>query len=245
MVVAGLIFVNQPLSATEPVTVAARPDLPPYVTSQASGGIEIDLVKAIFEQAGHTPKFIQVTSRRMNSQFEAGLIDGLLTQLQTTVPHGCATDIYFEHPNVGITLESKDVPLTQLEDLAELSVLTFQLAKHYLGDKFSEVVTQNSRYVEHPFQSEHIELLYQERFDVVVGDEWIIRLGQKDHFERTGEIHPVKIHHIIEPLRYTMHFQKQSMCDTINKAITIVRENGTYDAILQKHRETIITMNRK
>lgn len=242
---AGLLLSPGSLTTAAPVKIAARLDLPPYVNAQATSGIEIDLVKAIFTEADLEPAFVQVESRRMAAFFRAKRVDGILTQFAGPAPVGCATGLYFEHHNVGFSLKNRQVALSHLEDLSALSVLSFRMARHYLGDKFKAIVSENSRYLEHPFQSEHIELLYERRFEVVIGDEWIIRLGQKNHFERTGEIQAIKVHHILDPLQYAMNFHQQMLCDQINEALATIRQNGTYQSILDRYHKAILSFGDK
>jgi len=105
---------------------------------------------------------------------------------------------------------------------------------------FKSAVEKSPHYVEVAFQETHMGLLYQGRFDTVVGDEWILRHSLKSLFDQTGDYKEIVIHSIMEPLRYVAHFHKDSHCKAFNDGLTALRTTGRYDAILKAHHERIM-----
>ena len=230
-----------PLFADGPVIrLATRPNLPPYIHDGATSGIEIDLIKAVFKEVGRPIEFVQMDRKEMFSRFKSGEIEGSLTRNITASGHGCATNWYIVHQNVGFTLRSKNINLASLEGLSDKSVVSFHNATAFLGEAYRNVVVKNPRYKEIAPQSTHIGLLYSGEFDVILGDEWIIRYVQRQHFEKTGEYQELTVHPVMEPTLYSARFQKQETCDAFDSALQTLRRNGRYDQIVHDYHRRIL-----
>ena len=238
----GLLLHNSmPLAADEDtIRLATRPNLPPYIDESATSGIEVDLVKAILNKAGKTVEFVQMDRFAMISEFEQNKVDGTLTQSVSATDHGCITDWYIVHQNVGFTLRNKKHSLKSLAGLADMAVVSFDNAKIFLGEPYTSVVASNPRYKEIAPQSSHINLLYSGEFDVIFGDEWIIRQAQRQHFEKTGEYQELEIHQIMSPTLYSARFQDQAICDQFDAALISLRRSGTYDQIVDDYHQRIL-----
>ena len=227
------------LAAEEPVTLATRQSIPPYVNAGASGGIEIDIVSAIFAEANIPVKFQQMPHVRMLPSFVRGRVDGVLTQRTTNKTAGCATDWYMAHPNVGISLATNNFHISKLSDLHNRTVVAFVGAKDGLHPNYGKAVSKSPQYVEGDFQTTHVELIYKRRFDVAIGDEWILRLAQREHFDRTGVYEELRTHSIMKPSLFSARFYEQDTCDRFNAALKSLRASGAYDAILAKHHKRV------
>ena len=223
--------------------IATREYLPPYVNSDATAGIEIDIVKAIFQQANLPIQFVQMPDLRMTQAFSLKTVDGILTQNIKVKSSGCETDWYFTHPNVAITLAHRQFSLHRLEDLSKYSVVTFDGAKLTLGKRFANAVKNNPRYVEFENQPGHIELLYNGRFDVIFGDEWILRLARKNHFKKTGVLKDIRTHQIAATEYFSVRFHEQRLCGAFNEALRAIRKSGLHAAILAANRKRIGTIS--
>lgn len=222
-------------SAQDAVRLATRVDLPPYITRDGSGGIEIDIVKAVFKKAGLTPEFLQMPNPRMVSTFETKRMDGILTRETYLRTEACKTGVYFRHWNVGVTLASRKLKLTSIADLSRYSVLSFVGARKFLAVDFRMAVDRSPHYTEAPFQDTHMDLLYTQRFDVVVGDRWILKHSQHTEYRRTGEFRDIAIHEIMEPLEYVMWFHDRDVCSRVANALLALKQSGEYDAIREGH----------
>lgn len=243
--IAGVAFVlaaqNSPkVIAEEPLQLATRQHLPPYVYENAHSGIEIDLVKAIFANTGLDIKFVQMPRVRMIQTFDQGEADGILTQNINVSEVGCATDWYLKHQNVGFTLAEDKVPLNSLSDLGSLSVLSFNGARKYLGKNFRDAISSNPLYHESSNQASHIELLYLRRFTVVVGDEWILRLAQRNRFDSTGDYKRLTVHYVMPPSLYSARFQDPQVCRRFNTSLAELRRSGEYDRIVFRYHQRIM-----
>ncbi|MBO6503460.1 MAG: transporter substrate-binding domain-containing protein [Kordiimonadaceae bacterium] len=237
MLLAGGFF--QPTKAQEQVDIAIRYDVRPYVANQGSGGMEIDIVKAVFAEMDYTPNFVQMPRVRMIQSFNAGAMDGVLTSNVTVPGEGCLTNWYIQHQNVGFTLTSSDVAFNNLSDVAQHSIITFDGATRFLGSAFASAASLSPRYVESSDQNTHVSLLYAGYFDAAIGDEWILRLAQVNQRELSGEYQPLTIHRILPVTNYGARFQDQRICDAFNIGLDTIRNNGIYNMITRSHLDRI------
>ncbi|WP_262691831.1 substrate-binding periplasmic protein [Kordiimonas aestuarii] len=230
----------QPEQESSPtLRIATRNFLPPYIYEDAKTGIEVDLVNAVFKDTGFDIEYVQLPRIRMISSFEDHQLDGILTQNVTASDTGCATSSYIEHQNVGLTVKSRHLELQSFEELRNYAVISFSGATRYLGEDFRNAVRGAKRYTESGDQGTHISLLYKGRFDVAVGDNWILRLAQKRYFDRTGEKLELEAHPIMPPSQYVARFHDQAVCDAFDAALAKIQHNGTYAEIWAGYRARI------
>ncbi len=217
------------------VSVAVRHDVLPYVTGDGTGGLEIELVKAIFNETIYSPEFKQLHRVRMIRLFENNSVDGLLTSNVTLNGEGCLTDWYIKHQNVGVTLAAREMKINQLTDIGNLSIITFDGAIRFLGPKFAVEAKNSPRYMESSDQNSHISLLYLGYFEAAIGDEWILKLAQVNKKRKSGDFQPLAVHRILPTTLYAARFHKQAVCDAFNEGLTALRTSGRYDAIINSH----------
>ncbi|WP_417448780.1 substrate-binding periplasmic protein [Kordiimonas sp.] len=221
------------------IRVATRNFLPPYIYEQAKTGIEIDLINAIFRDTGYHIEYVQLPRIRMISAFEGAQLDGILTQNIGASDTGCATSSYIEHQNVGLTVKDRHLKLDTLAELKNYAVISFSGATRYLGEEFRDAVRGAKRYTESGEQGTHISLLYKGRFDVAVGDSWILGLAQKRHFDHTGERVELEVHPIMPASQYVARFHDQAVCDAFDASLAKIQHNGTYAEIWAGYRARI------
>lgn len=226
-------------NAREQVNIAIRYDVLPYVAEAGTSGMEIDIVRAIFAETDFHPTFIQMPRVRMIQSFNAKAMDGVLTSNVAVAGEGCLTNWYIQHQNVGFTLSSKDVAFDNLDDVTNHSIITFDGATRFLGNRFAEAATASPRYVESSDQNTHISLLYAGYFDAAIGDEWILRLAQVNQRESNGEYQPLTVHRILPVTNYGARFHDQRVCDAFNRGLDKIRSNGIYNLIVRSHLDQI------
>lgn len=233
---AGLVvFCSTQPSATAQdnttIRIATREYLPPYVEMGATSGIEIDLIKAVFAETPYRAVFVQQPRVRMIAAYDDSRVDGILTQNINASNAGCATDWYISHQNVAKTLASRELEVTDLADLQDYAVLSFSGATRYIGSAFRDAIKGAKRYTESGDQGTHISLLYKGRFDVIVGDRWILSLAQKRYFDQTGDYQDLTTHAILPPTYYVARFHDPKICDAFNGALRSLRNSGKYAEI--------------
>ncbi|MFC3050924.1 substrate-binding periplasmic protein [Kordiimonas pumila] len=234
-------FAIAPANAKEPLRLATRIDLPPYVMNTATNGIEVDIIKEIFREFDQDIIFIQMPRIRMIQMFDDSKIDGILTQNSQASNVGCVTNWYLFHQNFAFSLAENNFLIDNLSDLQNYSIVSFDGAKKYLGSDFTNAVKENPRYLESSDQSVHIELLYKKRFDVVVGDEWVFWYIQKKYQEKSGVFKQLNAHHILPPSLYSARFQDPAICSFFDQALAMMRKSGRYDEIERKYHEQILS----
>jgi len=237
---AALIFSVGANADDAPIRLATRLALPPYVDEGASSGIEIDIIKAIFEKTGRKIQFEQMNRIQMIKQFDEGGIDGILTQNITASNVGCVTDWYLVHQNVAFTLAQSNVKIETVADLANISVVSFDGARKYIGGDFKKAIKDNGLYREVAEQSEHIGLLYSGQFKAIVGDEWIIRYAQRQLFEATGEYRELRVHQILKPSLYSARFHDIGLCQAFNSALQGLKRSGSYDRLVENYQKSLL-----
>jgi len=220
--------------------IAIREFLPPYVYENAKSGIEVELVQAILNEARIPYKFIQLPRIRMIQSFEDGTLDGLLTQNAEASTVGCTTVPYITHHNLAFTLSDRHLTVNSLSDLGRYAVISFSGATRYLGPSFAAAVRDSPRYTESSDQGTHIALLYKRRFDVVVGDKWIIRLAQRRYMEKTGEYQKLTEHKIMPASHYVARFHDQKYCDAFNHAYADLNARGMLADIWNSYKARIL-----
>lgn len=222
------------------LSIAVRQHLPPYVSPDASTGIEIDLIKAIFEETPYKVRFVQQPRVRMIAAFESNRVDGVLTQNIKASSKGCATDRYIYHQNVAKTLAARELPLASLNGLKNYAVLSFSGATRYIGDAFGKAVERSRLYAESVKEGTLISLLYNERFDVAIGDRWVLSIAQRRHFEQTGQYKELTTHVLLPPTYYIARFNDQAVCDVFNKSLDKLRESGRINEIWEGYRSLLL-----
>lgn len=221
------------------LTIAIRPDVEPYVSGEGTTGLEIEIVKAVFDKTNYKPDFVQLPRMRMIQTFNANSVEGVLTSNVALDGAGCITDWYIQHQNVGITLSERSFTISNLDDVANLSIITFDGATRYLGPDFANQAKKSPRYIESSDQNIHVSLLYQGYFDAAIGDEWILKLAQVNQKQNSGAFQPLTIHRILPTTYYAARFHDTAICRAFNDGLGSIRQDGTYEQIVRHHTDRI------
>lgn len=219
----------------EPLKIAAREDRPPYVAKGATSGIEIEIISAVLEELQLQPHFLQMPRPRARHMFENKSVDMLLAQNPALPGGGCTTDWYITHKNVALTLKARSIKLAGLADLKPYAVVSFLGARDQLGPDFRDTVADAASYTETGAQFRHIELLYEGRADVVVGDLLTLNRIQTDLQKETGVFKELHVAELLPPTRYVARFHDDSFCASFNRALATVHKSGKYKNIWNKY----------
>lgn len=218
-----------------PISIAARNDVLPYVTDNATNGLEIEIINTVFADTPYTPQFIQFPRMRMIQMFASKNIEGVLTQNNGLQGKGCITDWYIKHQNVGMTRSNRDIKLDGLQNISNLSIITFDGAREFIGPNFASEARKSPRYIESSDQNIHVSLLYLGYFDLAIGDEWILKLAQLNQKHKSDNFQPLTTHRILPSTLYAARFHEQKVCEAFNASLARLRESGQYQAIVDRH----------
>lgn len=222
-------------SGIKTVSVVFSLAKPPYVSVDLKSGLELEIVKAAFEQEGYqvTPSFTSM--KRGEILFRSGSVDGIIDKRLDSAL-GFGSDIYIEYHNVAATLRSRNIEIKNLEDLQSRSVTGFQTARELLGPKFRKAIANNRRYSEVASQVVQVEQLIRGRVEVIVGDELIFRHFQKKLQAEQGLKGEIEFHPVFQVNCYMMVFHSAEVRDVFNRGLKKIRQNKSYDQIMARYK---------
>lgn len=219
------------------VVMAVGRSLPPYIIVDEWRGLEYDVVREAMALEGHTlkPKFVSFA--RVVKELEDGQVDAAMTMRPDSGVKAFYSDSHVTYRNVAITLAKHNLTIDRIEDLAGKSVLAFQNAATYLGPAYHKAVEGNPRYREEARQGVQPTLLFLDRVEVVVADRFIFGWFAHDPEVRAkaDTSQTIRIHPIFPPTDYHVAFHDASLRDSFNHGLRKLRENGTYDRIIQRY----------
>jgi polar amino acid transport system substrate-binding protein len=237
---AAALFGSRPSAAAargEPLVVAVGLSLPPYVIPDQRRGMEYDIVKEALALVGYelVPKFVDFgDGPRL---LREGYVDGAMTILPASGVDAFYSATYITYHNQAMTLTSRSLRITSVEDLAGKTVLAFENARQYLGPAFARVIADNPGYREVAEQyRQNLELLGG-KVDVVVADRNIFQWYARDPrvTRASSARQPITYHDIFAPTRYTIGFRYAVVRDAFDGGLGRLEASGRRDAILRAY----------
>jgi len=153
--------------------VIATSDGPPHMIAKNDSGIDLDIVKAILKEMGYSSEVVYVPLNRAKQLVMGGQIDLFVPAFyeQDSEKLFYSEAIIKYKPTI-FSLAKRNIHLTDLKDLANHSVLSFQGATGYFGPIYTQA-TEKTYYRELADMSQFPSLLIQNRVDLVVIDYYI------------------------------------------------------------------------
>lgn len=233
--VALLLLISAVQIFSETITVGVGLALPPYIISEKSNGIELDIVKEALKRAGHNIEIKYLPFARVNVALEDQKVDAALTILESSGVKGVYyTDSHISYQNVAVTLTKNGLTIDKISDLENLNVIGFQNAKLYLGNKFKESMDKNKKYREMAKQESQVAMLFKERTQVNVVDINIFKY-YKQLTKITDTSAKVTYHEIFPKTDYKVAFHNKSIRDQFNKSLAEMKKDGTLEKIFKKY----------
>jgi polar amino acid transport system substrate-binding protein len=208
---------------------------PPYVISNDNSGFELDLVRAVLRSIGHDIIPIYVPFGRSATMLLQGQVDMALTINQRLIDRPeLLSDVYIVYQNVAISLKSKKLTISSIDDLSNYSIVAFQNATIVLGEEFSQTVKLSRLYTELPEQKRQTEMLLLGNTDVVVMD-----INIFIHFSRelTGvsQLDKVNIHPVFPPSPYHVAFNDLALKQQFNVALAEFIQTQAYTDLVNRY----------
>lgn len=223
---------NTATDITSPIKLGIGWTRPPYVFQDSNTGMELDIVRHIFQSQGYAiePHYMPLVRVPRNLQKQE--IDVALTASEAlSLKHMYFSDTYITYQNVAVSLQSKKLSIKSTQDLAQYTVVAFQNATQYLGESYHHAVARNPTYSENPDQEQQVRMLFAQRCDVAIMDINIFLHYQ----QQLGATQAVDIHPLFPPNHYKAAFISQSLRDTFNQGLAKLRDSGTYAQIQQQY----------
>jgi polar amino acid transport system substrate-binding protein len=230
-------------TAAAEVTVGIGLSLSPYVFPNERRGMEYDIVKEALAREGHTMVPVFLPLGRVLKEVETGQVAAAMTQRPGMSSGTSLSDVYITYRNFAISLDSRNLDISRLEDLADKSVLAFQKANVYLGPDYRKVVEDNARYREEADQVVQPLLLFLGRVDVVIADSNIFSwfASRPEVRAKVDTTQPLRYAPLFPPTQYRMAFRDPKLRDDFNRGLAELRASGDYDRILARYAAEMIT----
>ncbi|WP_448564165.1 substrate-binding periplasmic protein [Thalassotalea ganghwensis] len=207
---------------------------PPYVM-EGQTGIQLELMKEALKELNIELNFIHIPFGRGTTGYHQYNADGVLTlPPEFDYPSMYMSKPYVTYQNVAVSLLEKNYTIDSIADLTGKSVTAFQNARRYLGEEFGAMIGAFMDYRELPDQNKQMELLFLRRTEVIVLDVNIFKYYLQSHPDRELA-KPFKLHYIFGERPYSVGFRSKEIRDVFDKNIQKMRENGTYQLIMEKY----------
>lgn len=225
-------FINFDISA-KTVNVVAGKHKPPYV-SQSHGkisGFEIELIRQIMAKMGLEPEFhLTPYGRSMRMLTQPG-IDAIMTASPAALnDKSILTRPYISYQNMAISLASSELNISHVEQLGDYSIAAFQIASKVLGKAYTKASLQSPYYTEVPEQKRQLQMLRQNKVNLVVMDVNIF-----NHFKASD--YPAVSYAAIFPASlYGMAFKEPELVKHFNRVWRSYKKSQQYQELKQKYK---------
>lgn len=206
---------------------------PPYMIQESESGLDIDIPRAAMKKVGFPLRLEFYPLSRAIHELQLGRIH-LTAPFFTSAPKGIfVSDPHIEYRPSIITLKTID-EMTELHQLKDHSIATFQGATGYFGDQFYYASKTSPDYVEHHDMEKLVDLLMNQRYQVVVLDYWIFRYFlSKSKF--ADQLSQIRFHPLLPRIPATVAFNNEDLRNKFNQGLQLIKEDGSYDEIIQKY----------
>ncbi len=189
-----LLLLLSPLlvSAPEPVRIGLHLSAPwSFYNEQGQpDGIEYQLVSRIFSRAGFDTTYELHGYSRLLKQFTDRKLD-CVSPAAVEISGVSYSKPYLPFQDVAVSLAARSLLLTSVSQLSALRIVAYQQAQQVLGAEFQQAVAQAS-YVEMAERERQLELLYNQRVDVVVGERRVLlHLAAQLAPQHQLQVHPL------------------------------------------------------
>lgn len=231
-----LLFIPT-LVAADTLHIATGLAKPPYVEEDGQNGMEVEIVRAVLQKAGYQTRFEAYPPARGLALLEAGKIDAMLSLDSSKQIKAYVSEPVIYYHNKIITLASKALNIKTFADLRTLRVAAFQNAALFLGQDYANAVQNVAQYKEYANQDALPRLLYYQRVDAVIGDEFVFRA--QAHLQNllmpNGDT--LKIFDLFPISPRSVGFLKDADRKLFNATLKTLQNNGEIEKILQRYRK--------
>ncbi|GLX77250.1 hypothetical protein tinsulaeT_05900 [Thalassotalea insulae] len=207
----------------------------PFITDEQGHGMQLDILKAALAFDELDVKFLQMPLGRNITGFQRLNADGVTTLPQDYQhPALHLSTPYISYQNVAVSLAESQLSIEKIADLSGKHVVAFQNARKFLGDKYSETVAYLLDYREIGDQKQQIEMLFLRRAEVIILDTNILKYFIKHHHQAIYD-KPITVHYIFNQRNYVAGFRSPAIRDKFNRGIKRLKENGSYQDMLNNY----------
>jgi polar amino acid transport system substrate-binding protein len=216
----------------------------PYIIKETDSGLEIDIIRAAFNQQNYSVKFRYLTNKRMGFFLKKRKLDAILLNKAYDIKKHLGidafySDVHITYHNYAISLSKNRFSISSINDLQNKHVVGFQDAQKYLGSEFAKITKKNPDYIEKPEQMTQVYWLFLERTQIVVMDKFIFIYHRKNALEtgRFDVADPVTFHNIFPDGPIHGVFWDRQLRNELNLGLKKIQATGQYDKIVKKYEQ--------
>lgn len=233
-------------NASEKLTVVFGATLAPWVLSDTNEGIIIDLLKATMTPLGFEIAPLYLPYARRTKAYQTGNVDVVSDMnLNTIKEHGLKgffSDTAYSYENFAFSLHKKKFHFTQISDLENYSLLSWQDASVHLGDTYAKMANNNIQYSETFDQFVQVKMLFLEKFDVIqmdanIFDYYRAKIASTNKVDVSAKVDRFALFGA-SPNGFL--FKSAVLRDKFNVQLQRLKESGEYQKIFKRY---IITDN--
>lgn len=219
---------------SSPVRIGLLSNVPPYVQSNPTRGLEPDLINAVYEHLDREVTLQHIPILRMDYMLQEQKIDGIAIYRSGKV--ACFESDVFNlwhdgllvHPDMAEKVKS-------LDDISGLSVGSFPNVEIVLPEVALKLPINPKTYVTIHDSRLVYEMFRNGRLDVYVGDYWVLESIHQSHKKR-GEKKPFLRVKSFTPTERRVCFGDMQNRDEFNRGLRAIRQSKAYDAIQLKYK---------
>lgn len=207
--------------------------LPPYVISENSTGMELDIVRESLAFKGHTVKIKYYPFIRILGAIKES--DAVLTVNESSgMKNVHYSQTHMTYQNVAVALQKNNIAIGNVPALKDYSVMAFQNAKQYLGDEFAAMAKGNKKYKEKAQQDIQVRMLYSNRVEVVVLDNNIFKY-YKNLEKKADASQKITTYKIFDPSEFKVAFVDKNLRDDFDLGLAELKSSGRYQEIIDSY----------
>lgn len=222
-------------SANE-ITVGFGKDKPPFVFGRDAKGLEIDIFREALAEAGYNLKVLHFNNEALVEAVAMGRVDAVATA-RSDDPQLCKVERFVRFDNVAVSLQSQQLPIRDVEDLAGQRVVAWQGAYQDLGESFYRLFApehsrDDRRYLEHHSQEAQVKMFWLDRADVLIIDKVIFEWYRSQLPPNFQSQRPVQFHSVFSfPTYFPALFKDKTLCDQFRGGLEKLKASGRYEEL--------------
>ncbi|WCL54833.1 substrate-binding periplasmic protein [Gimibacter soli] len=216
------------------VTVGIMNSVPPYVIENPSSGMDIDIIRAAFNELGATTTFIHVPLSRLDGL----LADKLVNASVTVAPNpACAASKPFNHWHDGLVVarEFADAVKTPA-DLAGKRFAMFPKAATVLGPHLEGLDLQKEQPIIATEYYMALRLIIRGRVVAYLGDYWALDHLWVTLYGDELDKRPYVIAADFPPSPHALCFADRNLRDRFDTILARMKSDGRITAIIDSYR---------
>ena len=229
------------VQASEKITVAFGEKLAPWVLSETNEGIIVDIIEAAMTPLGYEIEHLYLPYARRTKSYQAGGIDVVSdVNLNTIKGHdlkGYFSDTAYSYENFAFSLQNKNFNFSQISDLKDYSLLSWQDAAVHLGATYAEMANNNPQYSETFDQSVQVKMLFLDKVEVIqmdanIFDYYRVKAANSNEIDTTQKVDRFALFGT-SPNGFL--FKSEAMRDKFNTQLQKLKATGEYQKIFERY----------